>query len=73
MIDRPLLEPSRRLASNFLGLSQDPVDLTEEEEAELRKIAEEALFKAFDKFKEKWPTMNEVFKNFPQIYCEPMN
>ena len=54
-------------------MSEDLIELTDEEEAALRKIGEDAVFKAFNKFKENWPTMNRAFENFPQIYCEPMN
>ena len=56
-----------------MGMSEDPTNLTDEEEEELRKMGEDAVFEAFNRFKEKWPTMNKVFKNFPQIFCEPMN
>jgi len=48
-------------------------NLTEEEEEVLKQVAEDACFKAFDKFKENWPTMNRTFENFPQIFCEPMS
>ena len=52
-------------------MSEELIDLTEEEEEELKKIGEDALFQAFDKIKENWPTMNRVFENF--IYCGQMN
>ena len=49
------------------------VEPSEEEESALVEINEQAVFDAFDKFKENWPTMKKVFENFPQIFCEPKN
>ena len=48
-------------------------DLSEEEIEILKKINEDAVFEAFEKMFENFPTMKRMFKNVPQYFCEPIN